>query len=155
MKYTLGAILLVVVMGSCTQKDNQPQNTDTHEIVPVEDTTAGGKKFEMYQMSEMSLLMEQMYADHQRLREQILNGEPIGEFPTHYNSIMTAALTEESDRDLFFDEKAKEYLAAHRLIYNQDVDLRSRFNQSVDACIICHREKCGGPIGRIEKLYLY
>lgn len=151
MKHSWIAALFCLLLVNCQNKSTPAEST---EIVAVEDTTVAGKQFEMYQMSEMSLLMEQMFADHQRLKDQILNGEPVGEYPTHYDKIHTAELTVESDRDLFFDEKANEYLAAHKLIYEPNVDLRSRFNQSVDACIVCHREKCGGPIGRIQKLYI-
>lgn len=152
MKCITIAFALLFVCLSCGNKEVSTQEV---EIVSVDDSTAQGKEFEMYQMSEMSLLMEQMFVDHQRLREQIINGEDIGEYPKHYDDIHTAELTVASDRDLFFDEKANEFITAHKLIFEPNVDKVSRFNQSVDACIECHTVKCGGPISRIKKLFLY
>jgi len=113
-----------------------------------------GKELEMYQMSEMATLMEQMYVDNLRVKENIKKGESIGNFPEHYQKIFTAKFTDESDNDLFFSEKAKEYIAAQQLLYNDPSNLRKNFNAAVDACIACHTEKCGGPIPRIKKLYI-
>ncbi len=40
-------------------------------------STTEKKSFEMYELSEMALLMEQMYVDNQRLKERIEKGEPV------------------------------------------------------------------------------
>ena len=112
------------------------------------------KKLEMYQMSEMAALMEQMYVENQALKERIQKGDTIGIFPKHFLKIYTAKFTDETDNDLYFRVKAKEYIAAQQLLYSDSKNVMEHFNASVDACIQCHEQKCGGPIQRIKKLYI-
>lgn len=142
------ALALIFGLFSCQKKEEKPK----------EEKCAPGteKKLEMYQMSEMAALMEQMYVDNQRVKENIKKGEPIGKFPEHYMKIYSAKFTDETDNDSFFKEKADEYIAAQRLLY-ADTDSKNtikNFNAAVDACITCHESKCGGPIQRIKKLYI-
>ena len=112
------------------------------------------KKLQMYQMSEMAALMEQMYVDNQRLKERIKNGDAIGEFPQHFLKIHKSAMTDDSDNDEFFKEQAAKFIKAQELIYQDPKNAKQHFNTGVDACIKCHQEKCGGPIPRIKKLYI-
>jgi cytochrome c556 len=113
-----------------------------------------GKKFDMYEMSEMSLLMEQMYVDNQRLKERIKKGDTIGQFPTHFMKIHEAVMTDPAENDAFFKEEAAKFIAAQELIYKDPKNAKQHFNTGVDACLSCHQVKCGGPIPRIKKLYI-
>lgn len=108
----------------------------------------------MYQMSEMSLLMERMYVENKQLKQQILAEEPLGQFPSYFEDIHTARLTDPAENDLFFKEKAKQWILAQRLIYDDNQNARQHFNDMVNACVNCHESKCGGPIVRIKKLYI-
>lgn len=117
-------------------------------------STDKGKKLEMYQMSEMASLMEQMYVDNQRLKERIQKGDTIGQFPQHFLKIHKAVMTDESDNDAFFKEQAAKFIKAQELIYKDPENAKEHFNTGVDACIQCHQQKCGGPIPRIKKLYI-
>ena len=110
------------------------------------------KKMDMYQMSEMASLMEQMYVDHQRVRAHLLKGEAPGAFPAHFLKIRTAKMTDASDNDEFFRENAEAYLTAEAAFYAKPS--AEAFNDGVDACLKCHEQKCGGPIPRIKKLYI-
>ncbi len=56
---------------SCGGKTESPAD----EAVSVADTTDVVKEFEMYEMSEMAALMEQMYVDNQRLKQRIMDGD--------------------------------------------------------------------------------
>jgi hypothetical protein len=111
-------------------------------------------KFEMYQMSEMAALMEQMYVDNKQVKNRILNGETLGKFPEHFLKIHTAKFTDESDNDSFFKVQAAKYIEAQKLIYSDTLNAKEHFNAGVDACLKCHEQKCGGPIPRIKKLYI-
>jgi cytochrome c553 len=113
------------------------------------------KKFEMYELSEMASLMEQMYAYNLQIKSKIEKGESVGEYPEFFNKIYTAKLTDSSDKDPFFDEKAKAFIAAQKLIYSDTNNVNQYFNDGVTACITCHEGKCGGPIPKIKKLYLH
>ena len=105
-------------------------------------------------MSEMSLLMEQMYVDNQRLRDRIKKGDTIGEFPQHFLDIHKAVMTDEEENDAFFKEQAAQFIKAQQLIYSDPQNAKKHFNDGVDACLKCHEVKCGGPIPRIKKLYI-
>ncbi|MBF6641999.1 hypothetical protein IVB69_10950 [Flavobacterium sp. J49] len=111
-------------------------------------------KLEMYQMSEMAALMEQMYVDNKRLKERIQKGDTIGQFPQHFLRIHEAVMTDESDNDAFFKEQAAKFIKAQEMIYKDPKNAKEHFNTGVDACIQCHQQKCGGPIPRIKKLYI-
>ncbi len=136
------ALVLVFGMFSCQKKEEKKCSSGKE------------KKLEMYQMSEMAALMEQMYVDNQRVKENIKNGDTIGKFPEHFLKIYTAKFTDETDNDLFFKVKAKEYIEAQQLLYSDPKNVKEHFNAGVHACIKCHENKCGGPIQRIKKLYI-
>jgi hypothetical protein len=139
--------VLVFSLLACQKKEEK--KTGQEKCPPKKE-----KKLEMYQMSEMAALMEQMYVDNLRLKERIKKGEAVGEFPEHFNKIYTAKFTDETENDLFFKEKAKEYIEAQQLIYSDSKNARKHFNDGVDACLKCHQQKCGGPIPRIKKLFI-
>jgi hypothetical protein len=140
-------IVLVVFFGlfSCQKKDEKAEKKST---------SVKEKKLEMYEMSEMATLMEQMYVDNKRLKERIQKGDTIGTFPEHFLKIFTAKFTDETENDLFFKQKAKDYITAQQLIYSDPKNAKEHFNTGVDACLKCHESKCGGPIPRIKKLYI-
>jgi hypothetical protein len=112
------------------------------------------KALTMYKMSEMSALMEQMYAENQQLKVRILKGEKIGEFPNHFLKIHQAVMTDSTENDAFFKEQAQLFIAAQAQIYKDPKNAQEHFNAGVDACIQCHQVKCAGPISRIKKLYI-
>jgi hypothetical protein len=112
------------------------------------------KKFEMHEMSEMALLMEQMYVDNERLKERIKKGDTIGRFPKHFLKIHSAEMMDKQKKDSFFKEQVANFIKVQVLIYEDPKNAKEHFNNGVDACIKCHEVKCGGPIPRIKKLYI-
>ncbi|WP_306351037.1 hypothetical protein [Flavobacterium sp. '19STA2R22 D10 B1'] len=112
------------------------------------------KDFQMYEMSPMAALMEQMYVDNGRIKERIVNGEPIGDFPDHFVNIYQSRMTDESENDAFFKEQAALFLEAEQLIFKDSANAKKHFNEAINACIRCHETKCGGPIPRIRKLLI-
>lgn len=111
-------------------------------------------KFEMYEMSEMAMLMEQMYADNERVKQRILKGDTLGKFPQHFLKINTAVMTDKQENDVFFKTHAKAYIASQQLIYADSANAKQHFNESIQECVTCHETKCGGPIVRIKKLFI-
>lgn len=132
---------------SCAKKEE----AKTEDIKAVSEKK---KDFEMYEMSEMAALMEQMYVDNQRLKERIAKGDTIGQFPQHFLKIHKAVMTDDKENDAFFKEQAAKFIKAQELIYNDPANAKEHFNNGVDACVRCHEVKCGGPIPRIKKLYI-
>lgn len=141
--------ILFIVLISCNEKVEKKDASCEKPSEKKEDT-----KFEMYEMSEMSLLMEQMYVDNERLKERIKKGDTIGKFPNHFLKIHKAVMTDDKENDAFFKEQAANFIKAQQLIYEDPKNAKEHFNNGVDACLKCHQVKCGGPIPRIKKLYI-
>lgn len=140
------SILLLIVTSLVLFSCNKKQENTTESKCE--------KKFDMYKMSEMSALMEQMYVDNERLKERIIKGDTIGAFPNHFLKIHKAVMTDKQENDDFFKEHATAFIKAQELIYQDSKNAKAHFNESVDACVKCHEVKCGGPIVRIKKLYI-
>lgn len=133
-----------LLLASCNEKT---QN--------VEENSSKQSPFEMYKISEMAALMEKMYTNNQAIKQKIEQGNTdLGVFPEEYKTIHVATLTDPSDRDDFFNEQAKKFIAAQELVFSEATRQKENFNNMVDACIACHQKKCGGPIVRIKKLYI-
>ncbi|WP_136668054.1 hypothetical protein [Flavobacterium sp. H122] len=139
-KYIL--LLFSILLFSCSNKNEEKQKMDN------------GKKFEMYQLSEMAILMEQMYVNNFQLKSRIVNGAYLGKFPERFLDIHTAVMTKKQENDKFFKDNAKIYIAEHQKIYTDPENAKVHFNNSIDICVKCHQEKCTGPIQRIKKLYI-
>jgi hypothetical protein len=144
----LGFFFLIL---SCDKKSDKKQ---TDKEACESDSKVNKDGFEMYEMSEMAALMEQMYVDNQRLKERIIKGDTIGKFPQHFIKIHQAVMTDETDKDAFFNEQAAKFIKAQELIYEDPKNAKEHFNNGIDACIKCHEVKCGGPIPKIKKLYI-
>ena len=91
-------LLTVFVVISCQKKEEEKKESCTTE---TKETSKDEDGFEMYQMSEMAALMEQMYVDNQRLKERIIKGDTIGQFPQHFLKIHKAVMTDEQENDDF------------------------------------------------------
>jgi hypothetical protein len=137
--FSIASLLLF----SCEKKKEQC------EMPPKEE-----KKFEMYEMSEMAMLMEQMYVDNERLKQRIISGDSIGKFPQHFLNIHQAVMTDKQENDAFFKEHAASFIKSQELIYEDPKNAKEHFNASIGECVKCHEVKCGGPIVRIKKLYI-
>lgn len=138
-------ILCTLFLFSCKKEENE---------AATKKTSSNEEAFEMYEMSEMAALMEQMYVDNQRLKERIKKGDTIGQFPQHFLKIHESVMTDESENDAFFKEQAKLFIEAQEQIYKDPKNAKEHFNKGIDACIQCHEVKCGGPIPKIKKLYI-
>ena len=139
----------ILLLSSCNkQEEKKPV---TKKEVPAKTES---KEFEMYEMSEMAALMEQMYVDNQRLKERIKNGDTIGKFPSHFLEIHKSAMTDESENDAFFKKQAEIFINSQKLIYEDPKNAKEHFNAGVSACVACHQVKCAGPIPRIKKLFI-
>jgi hypothetical protein len=149
MKNSFLFFMFLFVFGSCKKVNQQELNSSK---ISIEKKTDEG--FEMYEMSEMAALMEQMYVDNERLKARIIKGDTIGQFPQHFKRINEAVLTDETDKDAFFEEQSAKFIQAQELIYKDPENAKEHFNNGINACISCHQVKCGGPIPRIKKLYI-
>ena len=132
----------------------QNKSVEETESPDTKDSTAFSKKFDMYELSEMSLLMEQMYVENQRLRDRIINGDSLGKFPVYFEKIHFATMTDDDDSDAFFKMHAEEFIQLQKVVHEDPDRAKINFNKAIQACITCHEVKCGGPIPKIKKLLI-
>lgn len=142
MKYLVVVVSLLFL--SCNQNKSEDKKENCEK--PKEE-------FQMYEASEMATLMEQMYVHNKQLREKIIKKDSLGSLPEYFSKIAKASMTKGKERDDFFKEKAKVFMKAQSEIYTSK-NTKESFNAMVNACIICHEVKCGGPIERIKTLYI-
>lgn len=129
---------------SCQQK-KAPKEIKIIDAVPA--------NFEMYKTSEMAELMRLMLAKNTELRKQIIDGEEIGDFNEKYLKIHSAKMTDVSQRDETYPTFAKHFEQMQKEIFSvEKAKRKEQFNNTVNACIACHQDRCTGPIPRIEKL---
>jgi len=136
------SLFAFVVLFSCNQKEQKENSNDK------------GKKFDMYEMSEMATLMEQIFVNNQELKNRIVRKQYLGDFPQHFLEIHSAVMTDKQENDAFFKENAASYIHYQKLVYQDPKNAKQNFNSSIDVCIKCHEVKCTGPIQRIKKLYI-
>ena len=110
------------------------------------------KSFEYHEVSEMASLMKQMVHINEQLKKRIELGEDLGVFPENFEKILSSKMTKNQEMDDFFKKHAQEFLKTHKAIYENPEQAAYHYNLAIEACIECHREKCPGPVTRIEKL---
>ena len=112
--------------------------------------------YDMYVPSEMANLMNEMYAHNLKIKQEIIDGKQPTEFPLEFLKIHSAEFTKGKGSNETFESFSKLFIENQKEIYNPDseIDLKYRFNNSVNLCISCHQTECTGPIPRIKKLLI-
>lgn len=147
MKYLLilGGILLFT---SCT---DAPAEDTAIEVEVVQEEK---NSFEMYELSEMSAIMQHMYELNGQLKVRIESREELGSFSESFERMLEAKMTNDKPIDDFFKTHAETFLANQRSIYENPDKAKELYNEAINSCIACHEVKCTGPINKIEKLYI-
>lgn len=112
--------------------------------------------FDMYEPSEMSLLMNRMYEINERIKKDILEGKNPEDFPLEFLKIHTAELSDFKYRNETFESFSKLFIQKEKDIFEtgSNEEAKKRFNQAINLCISCHKTECTGPIPRIKKLLI-
>ncbi len=137
-KWSIILVLATVVLWSCQNKQTKKE------------------PLEVYEYSQLALLMLQMYETNDAWKTAILNDNFEASFPENFKGIHTVTPTDANVRNGEFTVLADAYLQSVEdlLDTKKDKKLVKRFNASVDACIKCHEVFCQGPIDKISKLYI-
>ncbi|PID69737.1 MAG: hypothetical protein CR989_00050 [Flavobacteriales bacterium] len=107
----------------------------------------------MYEPSEMALLMRQMYEYNKLVKQQIIAGDSLADYPEDFKKIHTAVLTNPEEKDAEYDSLANVFLTFQNKAFNTKKDsVVYYFNKSVNACVTCHTTRCTGPIPKIKRL---
>ncbi len=148
MRYFLIITLLSLV--SCntsesTKSEDDSSNKNKEEFVP-----------EMYEVSEMTIMMRNMYDVNEEIKKDIVAGNTPEEFPKDFLNIFKAKLTNNKPYNETFIAYSKVYIDNVRAIYDSTstIPLKNRYNNAINSCISCHTTECTGPIPRIKKLLI-
>ena len=113
------------------------------------------EEMQMYESSEMALLMRQMYEFNKLTKTQIINKDSLSSFPEEFVNIHKAIMTDPDERDAEFDSLAVEFIKYQKATFSTKSDSTAYyFNQSVNSCVACHETRCTGPIPKIKKLII-
>lgn len=134
---------LLIFLFSCNHKEKKETITPKKE------------KLVMYQPSEMTNLMREMYLFQEKSKKQIEKGELPLDFPEKFKKIHSAKLSGQFEHDASFQNFATLYLKnIDRLQNSTKEDAKKNFNIAIQSCIACHKTTCTGPIKRIKKLVI-
>lgn len=111
---------------------------------------------DMYDASEMTLLMRSMYYVNEEIKKTIVVGNTPNKFPKDFLNIFKAKLTDNKPYNDTFIAYSKVYIDNVRAIYDStsNIPLGKRYNNAINSCISCHTTECVGPIPRIKKLLI-
>ena len=137
--------LFFLLISTCLLSCNSDKKEDKKELV-----------FDMYEPSEMSLLMNRMYEINERIKKDIIEGKTPEDFPLEFLKIHTAELSDFKSRNETFESFSKLFVEKEKDIFEttSNDEAKKRFNQAVNLCISCHKTECTGPIPRIKKLLI-
>jgi len=129
-----------LVLLSCNKKQDKPESNFQ----------------QVYEMSEMALLMEGMYTDLNENRVKIIENKSIGEFPQKFEEIHSAEMTETFERTDEFRRWSDSLIQNFHHLYKLDSNRIENYNNVVKTCITCHKSDAGciGPVSRIGKLLI-
>ena len=148
MRYIL--LFSLFLWASCNTSDATKTEADSE--------SSQKEKFvpDMYEASEMTMLMRSIYDENEIIKKEIIAGNTPEEFPKDFLTIFTAKLTDDKPYNDTFIAYSKVYIDNVRAIYDTTsvVPLEKRYNNAINSCISCHTTECVGPIPRIKKLLI-
>lgn len=139
-------ILFILALVACNHKEQNKKSK--------EESISKEEPFQLYQMSEMASFMEKMYADHKRIKNQIVAGEKVDTLNFEPTKLFYARMTDSTDNDIFYQEKAELFVEYEGQLLKDSLSQKEIYNKAVNLCISCHQIKCTGPIPRIKKLLI-
>lgn len=129
---------LILIVLSCVNKKKQEK-----------------EPFIMYETSELSKMMEEMYVFNDSIKQQIINKESLSSLPFDLEQLHKAEMTNRFERDDNFNKFAEVFKNYQLQLYSTSKDsLKTVYNNTINTCIACHQNSCTGPIPRIKKLLI-
>lgn len=112
---------------------------------------------DLYELSEMSLLMEDLHRFYKDKRDLVTENQAIGELPKDLDKIYYAEMTDGFERNELLRNFSDVFVNNVNLLHNSDSQNKVQlYNNMVNSCIACHKSEVGciGPIPRIKKLLI-
>lgn len=142
----ISLIFTVIVLQACHEVSDQVVVTE--QKVVTKPLNPNGD-------SELALLMRKMFADVERIKEQVQNGEAVTVKVDH-KKILSAHATEPAKAaSPEFKTWGTAYLKGiETLINSSPENAEFAYTSLISSCMNCHQAFCPGPIVRIKKLTL-
>lgn len=109
-----------------------------------------------WEISEMRLLMRNMWDETTEMKKQIQANQPIKDIRPMFKAIHTAIPSEHQKLKEDFPAMSTAFLQTLDQLYAGDkensIELAGTFNLMVNQCLSCHQAYCPGPMSRIGKL---
>lgn len=150
MEYSLSnkALALVVLMLLCFNCKNKTESKPTEKKKKPE--------LIMYQPSEMANLMNGMYAYNLQIKQQIMNGEIPASMPLDLMKLHSAEMSNGHARTPVWNSFVNVFIESQQAVADtlSNVELKERYNATINNCLACHKTECTGPIPKIRKLLI-
>ena len=139
-KRILFLVVIILTLISCNKEKSKKVDKET---------------LVMYEPSEMTVLMREMFLFQETSKKMIEKGELPLDFPKKFKKIHTAELSDQFEHDDSFKDFTKLYfLNIENLEKSTTKNAKENFNIAINSCIACHKTTCTGPITRIRKLII-
>lgn len=142
---------IICIFFACEEKNKECNACDKELETSVEKK----EKLQMYEPSELAVLMKTMYAQNLNWKAEVLKGNIPQNFPEEYRKMHTATSVNESAGTDFYNATATQYLeSVEALSQATPQNVKEKYNQMVGMCVQCHQNICPGPIPKINKLLI-
>jgi hypothetical protein len=142
MKKFLVLIVLIAAVWACSESAN-PEIKE----VPKAQVINGVER------SELALAMRDMYDKMKLVSDSIGAGNQVrANFLELFKNIETAQATTPSKIDETYHGMAQLFLSTYERFQNDPENQKEAFNNMIETCLVCHAEKCTGPMKTIGKL---
>lgn len=113
-------------------------------------------EYDMYQPSEMANFMNAMYAYNMQIKKEILAGETPASLPLDLMTLHSAEMTKENGRTPAWNSFVNVFIESQKTVIDtlSNIELKERYNASINNCLGCHKTECTGPIPKIKKLLI-
>lgn len=145
----IGASFFVGCQNTATEK----ASTEVEEAATENASSESEEKdLDMYEASELALLMRGMYEKNLDIRQQIIDGNIPESFPEDFKTIHTAEATEELNET--FKSLAVQYIANMEAITQAKSPKEGieAYNSMINTCASCHTIYCQGPLAKIRRM---
>lgn len=132
----------------------QSQNEEAEAVTTEEQSS---EEPEMYEASELAVLMREMYDDNLEMGKQIEAGNIPESFPEDFYTIHSAVATPGMKHDTaFFNNMAQQYIVNIKKITEAETKKEAKiaYNEMVMTCAGCHQVYCQGPLPKIRRMKL-
>tara|TARA_B110000046_G_scaffold130138_1_gene136633 strand:+ start:960 stop:1421 length:462 start_codon:yes stop_codon:yes gene_type:complete len=141
-------LLLVFFVWSCSEEATKLPKEGIQELSETGMTIVNG-----VERSELALLMRKMYDEMKLVKDSINQGYEVKtDFYEEFKHIQTAHATEPEKIDDTYQAMAGAFLDNYSLFEQTADNQTEAFNIMLQNCLVCHEQKCPGPVKAINKL---